>query len=134
MRNGPFRQQGITLSGLMFAAILIGGAAVLAMRLFPLYNEKMKVDLALEKVASDPAIGDQTKSGIVTAVMKQFEVSDVDRWSTVEFTKLLDVSRDPETKRRVMSLEYEIRNELCCDLDIVLNYYWSRELPEGSVE
>ncbi|MGD9602130.1 MAG: DUF4845 domain-containing protein [Gammaproteobacteria bacterium] len=134
MRNGPIRQQGITLTGLIFAAVLVGGAAVLAMRLFPLYNEKMKIDLALDKVASDPAIGDQTKTGIVTAVMKQFEVSDVDRWSTVEFTRLLDVSRDPETKHRVMSLEYEIRNELCCDLDIVLNYFWSRELPDGSVE
>lgn len=134
MHHWRSTQQGLTLTGLIFMAVLVGGAAMLAMRLFPLYNEKMKVDLALDRVASDPAAGDQTKADLVDAVMKQFEVSDVDRWSTVEFGRLLQVGKSKESAGRVMSLDYEIRNALCCDLDIVLNYHWARELRPGAAE
>jgi len=134
MRNLRSKQFGVTLSGLLFMSVLIGAAALMAMRLFPLYNEKMKVDLALDKVAADPAAGDQTKLNLVNAIMKQFEVSDVDRWSTVEFTRLLELTRTKESKGRIMSLDYEIRNALCCDLDLVLNYHWAKELPPGTVD
>lgn len=134
MRNQRYREQGLTLTGLLFMAVLIGAAAMLAMRLFPIYNEKMKVDMALEKIASDPAAGDQTKQSLINAVMREFEVSDVDRWTTAEFSRLLQVEKQRESAGRVMSLDYEIRNSVCCDLDIVLNYHWARELPVGQVE
>jgi hypothetical protein len=52
----------------------------------------------------------------------------------VEFTKLLLVERPKGSENRVMSLEYEIRNEICCDLDVVLNYHWAHELPRGLTE
>ena len=128
------RQFGVTLSGLLFACVLFGVIALLGMRLFPLYNEKMKVDLGLEKVAKDAASGGQSKTDLVRAVMKQFEVSDVDRWSTVEFTKLLKVEKKRNSENRIMSLDYEIRNELCCNLDIVLKYHNAHELSSGSLE
>lgn len=128
------RQRGVSLSGLIFWSVLIGALAMLGMRLFPLYNEKMKVDMALDKVAGDSAVGDQGKGEIVKAVMKQFEVSDVDRWSTVEFTRLLKIERPRGEINRFMSLEYEIRNVVCCNLDIVLNYQYTRELPPGDAE
>jgi hypothetical protein len=132
MRTSLQKQSGLTLTGLIFGAALFGVVALMAMRLFPLYNEKMKVDMALDKVASDSNVAAQSKNAIVTAVMKQFEISDVDRWSTVEFTRLLQVVKDPSSGNRVMSLDYEIRNEVCCNLDIVLNYHWSRDLPRGN--
>ncbi|MGH8597986.1 MAG: DUF4845 domain-containing protein, partial [Gammaproteobacteria bacterium] len=134
MRNLHSRQRGVTLSGLIFVSILIGAAAMAVMRLFPLYNEKMKVDLAMDKVAQDTAAGNQSKHDLVKAIMKQFEVSDVDRWSTVEFTRLLKLEKVKSSENRLMSLDYEIRNAVCCNLDIVLNYHFARELPRGPIE
>lgn len=134
MRTMKIRQRGITLSGLIFLSVLLGAAAMLAMRLFPLYNEKMKVDLAMEKVVKDSAVGTQSKYDLVKAIMKQFEVSDVDRWSTVEFTRLLKVEPKKGTDARLMSLDYEIRNAVCCQLDIILNYHFEHELPHGPLE
>lgn len=134
MRNPRSRQVGVSLSGLIFMCVLVGALALTAMRLFPLYNEKMKVDLALKTVMKDASAGAQTKGDLVKAIMRQFEVSDVDRWSTIEFTKLLQIEKVKGSPKRVMRLEYEIRNQLCCDLDVVLNYHQQHELLPGAVE
>jgi hypothetical protein len=133
MGNRQFLQRGVSLSGLIFWCVLIGGAALVGMKLFPLYNEKMKVDLALEKVAGDPEAGNWTKPDLAEAVMKQFEVSDVDRWTLAEFTRLLDVERTTNGGR-TLSLSYEIRGPLFGELDIVLNYDRALELPRGTTE
>jgi len=133
MGNRRFSQLGVSLTGLIFWCALLGGAALVAMKLFPLYNEKMKVDFAMEKVAGDPEAGNWTKPDLAKAIMKQFEVSDVDRWTMAEFSKLLEVERASDTKR-VMSLSYEIRGPLFGDLDIVLNYDRALELPPSKTD
>lgn len=130
MTNRRFSQLGVSLSGLLFWSVLLGGAALVAMKLFPLYNEKMKVDFALEKVATDPQVANWSKADIVKAVLREFEVSDVDRWTQVEFNRELVVERNPQGRR--MALVYEIRGPLCCDLDVVLNYDREFQLPRGS--
>lgn len=127
-------QQGVSLSGLIFWCVLLGGASMIGMKLFPLYNEKMKVDFAFEEVMREPSIGNWTKQDIVKAIMKQFEVSDVDRWSTVEFSKLLQLEPARAGRGRLVSLYYEIRGPLCCKLDVVLNYEKEVELPKGEAE
>lgn len=134
MRTERFLQRGVSLTGLLFWSVVIGILALIAMKLFPLYNEKMKVDFAMEKVLSEPNIGNWGKVDLAKAIMKQFEVSDVDRWTELEFFKLLRVERPKAGQNRVMSLEYEIRGPLCCNLDIILNYQNSHELPSGSAE
>ena len=133
MGNRQFLQRGVSLSGLIFWCALLGGAALVGMKLFPLYNEKMKVDFALEKVAGDPEAGNWTKPDLAKAVMKQFEVSDVDRWTLAEFTRLLDVERTTNGGR-TLSLSYEIRGPLFGQLDIVLNYDRALDLPRGTSE
>lgn len=127
-------QRGVSLSGLLFWSVLIGAVALIGMKLFPLYNEKMKVDFAFEEVMREANVGNWTKSDLVTAMMKQFEVSDVDRWSTAEFSKLLQVVPTPGDGGRTMSLYYEIRGPLCCDLDVVLNYGKELDLPRGGLD
>lgn len=125
-------QRGITLSGLIYSCIIIGFVALVAMKLFPLYNEKMKVDFALEKVANTAGSGDQSKMELVKAIMRQFEVSDVDRWGTQEFAKLLKVTNVKGNKNKVMSLDYEVRGPLFGELDVVLKYSNVLELkPSG---
>ena len=125
-------QRGVTLSGLIYSCIIIGFVALVAMKLFPLYNEKMKVDFALEKVANTAGSGDQSKMELVKAIMRQFEVSDVDRWGTQEFAKLLKVKKEKGKKNKTMTLDYEVRGPLFGELDVVLKYSNALELkPSG---
>jgi hypothetical protein len=128
--NFRYRQHGITISGLLYACIILGSIALMLMKLFPLYNEKTKVDFALEKVASQKESARMTKAQIVKLIGRQFEVSDIDRWGIQEFGKLLKIQKLKGGKGKVMSLEYEIRGPFFGELDIVLKYNNSLKLGE----
>ncbi|MFT4562499.1 MAG: hypothetical protein ACI9BW_002245 [Gammaproteobacteria bacterium] len=121
----------ITVSGLIYTCVIFGMVAVTGMKLFPLYNERIKVDLALEKVAGQAESARMSKRQISKLIMRQFEVSEVRRWGEVEFEKLLKVKKMKSGKGKVMSLDYEIRGPLFAELDVVLNY--SKSLKLGTV-
>ena len=120
--NWKTSRGGVSLSGLIYSAIIFAIIAVVGMKLFPLYNEKFKVDLALEKVAGQTESARMTKTALVKLVMRQFEVSEVRRWSMVEFVKVLKIKKLKLGKGKTMSLEYEIRGPFFAELDLVLKY------------
>jgi len=126
MRTGRY-QRGITLSGLIMGCIVIGGAALLFMKLWPVYNEKFKVDQAMAKLGSSPEGFRLTKPEMVRIVMTQFDVSDVDTFNRERLTKLLQVGRKKNSPNKVVLLAYEIRAPLFGDLDVVLKYRYSVE-------
>ena len=122
----------ITVSSLIYSCTILGIIAIVAMKLFPLYNEKMKVDLALERVAGQVESARMSKKAIAKLISRQFEVSEVRRWSTREFTKLLKIAKIKGGKGKMMSLQYEIRGPFFGELDIVLKYEKSLKLGEAT--
>lgn len=120
--NSKRRQRGITLSGLITACIVLGGVALLAMKLWPVYNEKMKVDQAMDHLAANPDAGRMGKAEVVQALMRQFDVSDVDRFDTPGLTKVVTVGKKKGTNNKVVMIEYEIRAPLFSNLDVIMNY------------
>ena len=116
------RQRGITLSGLITGCIVLGAAALLAMKLWPVYNEKMKVDQAMEHLGSNPDAARMGKGEVVQALMRQFDVSDVDRFDTPGLSKVVTVGKKKGTNDKVVMIEYEIRAPLFGNLDVIMNY------------
>jgi len=120
--NRKYSHGGISLSGFFYTSIVFGIVVITVMRLFPLYNEKMKVDFSLEKIAGHKESAKMTKTEIIKLIMRQFEVSEVRRWNTAEFAKILKVERLKSGKGKVIKLNYEIRGPLFGELDAVLKY------------
>lgn len=116
------RQRGITLSGLIMGCIVLGTAAVMVMKLWPLYNEKMKVDQAMEHLGANPDAARMSKMEVLQALMRQFDVSDVDRFDTPGLAKVLTVGKKKGSGDKVVMIEYEIRTPLFSNLDVVMNY------------
>lgn len=116
------RQRGITLSGLIMGCIVLGTAAVIVMKLWPLYNEKMKVDQAMEHLGANPDAARMSKMEVLYALMRQFDVSDVDRFDTPGLAKVLTVGKKKGSGDKVVIIEYEIRTPLFSNLDVVMNY------------
>ena len=121
------RQLGVTLSGLIMALIVLGTLALLVMRLWPLYNEKMKVDQAMAHLAANPSAARMTKAEIVKAIMRQFDVSDVDHFDTPSLSKVVTVGKKRGTSIKVVMMEYEIRAPFFSNLDIVMKYRNAKE-------
>jgi len=115
-------QRGVTLSGLIMACIVLGSAALLVMKLWPIYNEKMKVDQAMDHLANNPEGARMAKPQIVGAIMRQFDVSDVDRFNTPGLSKVLTVGRKKGSPNKVVMIAYEIRAPFFANLDVVMNY------------
>jgi hypothetical protein len=116
----PSYQRGFTLIGFLVVCVLVGFAALVVMRLFPLYNESFKVRAALEAIASQPDIAQKTAHEIRTLVMRNFEVSDVDRFTYAMLKNVLSVKRDPSGRQRVVRMAYEAPGPLFGNLDVVL--------------
>ena len=113
-------QRGFTLIGFLVACVLVGFAALVVMRLFPLYNESFKVRAALEAISNQPDIAQKTAHEIRTLVMRNFEVSDVDRFTDANIRNVLTVKRDPSGRQRLVRMAYEVRGPLFGNLDVVL--------------
>ena len=120
--NSKRRQRGISLSGLIMGCIVLGAGALLFMKLWPIYNEKMKVDQSMDRLAANPEAVRMTKPEIVNALMRQFDVNDVDSFNTPSLTKVLTVGKKRGSEIKVVMIEYEIRAPLFANLDVVMNY------------
>jgi hypothetical protein len=110
----------LTFIGFFVVCVLVGFAALVVMKLFPLYNESFKVRAALEAIASQPEIAQKTAYEIRTLVMRNFDVSDVDRFTDATLKNALSVKRDPSGKQRLVRMAYEARAPLFGNLDVVL--------------
>ncbi|MFZ0254640.1 MAG: DUF4845 domain-containing protein [Gammaproteobacteria bacterium] len=73
------RQQGITAIGLILWLIVLGGGALLTLRLFPIYMESFKIDTAMQSVVEDPALEEKSNREIVEALLRRFDIDDVQR-------------------------------------------------------
>ncbi|MBK6657872.1 MAG: DUF4845 domain-containing protein [Proteobacteria bacterium] len=120
--NSKRHQRGVTLSGLITSCIVLGAVALLAMKLWPVYNEKMKVDQAMEHLGANPDAARMSKGEVVQALMRQFDVSDVDRFDTPGLSKVVTVGKKKGTNDKVVVIEYEIRAPLFSNLDVIMNY------------
>ena len=117
------RQQGVSLSGLIFWCVLIGVVLLIAMKLFPLYNEKFKIDAALTNTASQAGIGSKSSRDVMTVVLRNFEISDVDRFEDyVGLAKVMTINNIKDSRDKQARIAYEIRGPLIGPLDIVLKY------------
>ncbi|MGH8562929.1 MAG: DUF4845 domain-containing protein [Gammaproteobacteria bacterium] len=130
----PSSQRGLTLIGFFVVCVLVGFAALVVMKLFPLYNESFKVRAALESISSQPEIAQKTAQEIRTLVMRNFEVSDVDRFTDATLKNALSVKRDPSGRQRLVRMAYEARGPLFGGLDVVLNIDESITIPGAATE
>jgi hypothetical protein len=123
MKLNRNKQKGITFLGFLIACAVVGSFAYLAMRFWPLLNEKLKVDQAMESVAARPDISKLNKAGIGKYILRSFEVDDVDQFSTMrDMQDVFSVQKIKGQKKRMMTMAYEIRRPLISNLDVVMNY------------
>jgi hypothetical protein len=122
-------QRGASLLGLLFWAVVVGAAALVVMKLFPLYNERWKVVAAMHAVAAQPGVAEMSVHDIRKFVLRNFEISELRHFDDRNLPKALTVERDEASKGRVMHFAYEIRRPFFGDLDIVLKLDERMPLP-----
>ncbi len=120
--KSPKQQRGLTLTGLIMGCVVLAVAALGFMKLWPVYNEKFKVDQAMDKLQLNPEGYRLNKLEMARAIMRQFDVNDVDDFDMPRLMKVLKVGRKKGSPNKVAMMIYEIRAPFFSNLDIVMNY------------
>ncbi len=127
--NSINRQTGITFIGLCLVLGLIAFFALTAMKLFPLYNEKIQVVKAMESVTARPDVTKLSAAEMRKYFLRNLEVGDVDSLNEDNVKDLLKLNKIKGSKNKLLSLSYEIRGPLFGELDIILNFDKAIEIP-----
>ncbi len=123
------RERGITFLGFLMSAALVAFFALVGMKLFPLYMESLSVWQGMKEVAARPDIQKLNTREIYKYVLRNYEVQDVDFFTRENIHKHLKVERAKGKKGRVLHMTYESRRPLFGNLDIVLKFDKSIDIP-----
>jgi len=117
----------MTYMGMLLLLIGIAFAAVVIIKVMPLYMEHMKVESALKSLADDAnnQPGGMTPVELKKSLDNRFTVNDVEHATKddIEITK--------ENGKTVISVPYEARIELFYNLDLVAKFPDNRVVVGG---
>jgi hypothetical protein len=110
------RQQGLTMFGFLFVAVVLVMLAVLAMKLVPAYVEYFSVKKMLVSMGQDPELKSRSNAQIRGDFSKKLGVGYV----TVVGADDLQIDRSSGTP--VLSANYEFRTKLVGNVSLVIDF------------
>ena len=113
LRKGR-QQRGVTLFGLLMWAIVIGGVALLAMRVLPTMNEFFTIQKAVNKIAAE---GLSTVPEIRNAFERQKDIE-----YSIQSITAKDLSITKENDKVVISFAYDKEIELMKPVFILIKF------------
>lgn len=121
------RQNGLTLTGFIMVIALVCFFALVAMKLFPLYNESFAVTKSLESVAKDPKADKLALIQLRRNFLRNANINGLSRFQERNISDYLTANKVGQ-KPRTMTMNYEARTNLFGNLDMVLVYEKTLEL------
>jgi hypothetical protein len=123
------KQRGVTAIGWMVILALIAFFVLLALRLFPLYNEKMTTITAMNSIASRPDAAKLSNKDVVKYFLRNVQVGGSQRFDdkyAKDHVKVVKPKKKGDPKLLVVN--FEVRNEFFQDVKFVLEFNRSVEL------
>ena len=121
-------QSGMTLLGFLLVLVVVGFAAFIAMRLFPMYHEFYAVKSSLKGVAAEPGVSDMDPAKIQDLFFRRLYIN------YSESVKPSHVKIERMDGGWKMSVNYEVRRPLVGNLDVVGKFDASEPLTRRAPE
>lgn len=119
------QQAGITLTSFLVVLAVVGFAAYIGMKLFPMYQEYYAVRSAAKGLASEPGIGDMDPAKIQDMFFKRLYIN------YSESVKPANVKIERIDSGWNMNVNYEVRRPLVGNLDVVGVFDVSQDLTRS---
>ena len=119
------KQDGMTLTSFVVVLAVVGFAAYLGMKLFPMYQEYYAVRSAAKSIAGEPGVGDMDPYKIQSMLFKHLDInySDNVKPENVKITRIDNGWN--------MKVNYEVRGPLVGNLDVVGVFDIDQNLTRG---
>lgn len=117
------KQKGLTGISIMVILVVIAFMAIMFLKIMPIYFDSFKVGDVVSSLKEERGFGDKTNNEITTMIIKRLDVNMVS-----------DVTKEhifiEKTKNDVfIDVEYEVRKQMFGNLDIVVSFKKSVEVP-----
>ncbi|MGH8119574.1 MAG: DUF4845 domain-containing protein [Gammaproteobacteria bacterium] len=126
------KQGGLTFLGFLIVMGVIAAFTLMALRLFPLYNEKFKVLAVMKSVTSQPDAANMSQAEVWKVFYNNADVQGVRMFGQLktvhDHVKLEKEKGGPP----VIHVFFEKRNKLFDDIELVLNFDETMPLSGGA--
>ncbi|HRE53838.1 MAG TPA: DUF4845 domain-containing protein [Candidatus Competibacter sp.] len=112
--RGTGQQRGMSLIGMLLLMIVIAFAALIAMKVVPMYIQYYSIKSTVESIRKEPQLAQMSAQDIQNAIQKRFDIGYVDNISA------RDLKIRNERNGRVLDLVYEDERELFYKMFVVL--------------
>ena len=117
------RQRGMTPIGWILVFLMIAFFALITLKLTPIYIESFSVGSVISDLKNEPGISSMTSREITTIVNKRFDVN------TITSVGADDIYVEKLAGTMTISADYEVRKAMLGNVDIVVSFNKSVEVP-----
>jgi hypothetical protein len=116
MKTTAYRQSGLSLTGLLIGAVVIGFAALIGMKLIPAYMQDAEIKNIFDAVAYDPEMQKAPAKDVRQGYHKRALVANIN------VIKAEDVEIEKDGDRILLSARYEVRVPLAGNVSLLLEF------------
>ena len=116
---------------MLMGCIVLGGLALGFMKLWPVYNDKFKIDAAMEKLSGTPDVARMSKKSMAKMLQKQFDVNGIEPVNPHDLYKYFVVAKIKGSSDKRVTLAFEIRKPISEELDVVMKYNKTIEVSKS---
>jgi len=117
------RQRGMTPVGWVLVFLLIAFFALLTLKLVPIYLKSFSVGSVIADLKNEPGIGAMTSRQIISLVQKRLDIN------MVTDVGAKDIYVEKVGDNMTISADYEVRKPMLGNVDIVVSFDKSVEVP-----
>jgi len=111
------RQRGLSFLGLIALVGMLGFAAVIGLKLIPVYLDSWKIDTIMTAVISEPGVNEQSRQEVIESMLKRLDIDAVDGVNYSNYKGQLTV-----TKRKnniTINVNYDVITPLIGNLSLL---------------
>ncbi len=123
MRRMIKDQSGITAIGIVLMLAVAAGVVLIALRLFPLFNEKIQIDSVMNTMIARPDAAKLTTKSAAKPFFAAIAVTNINRFTKKNLKEHLTVEKSKKKgEPKMLRMHYESRSPFFAEVEFVLTY------------
>lgn len=114
------RQRGISFLSLIAIAGMLGFAAVIGLKLIPIYMDSWKIDGVMEAVINESGIDEQSRQEVISSLLKRLDINAADAVNYTNYKESLTVIK--RKKKVTINIFYRVETPLIGNLTLVAEF------------
>ena len=114
------RQRGISFLSLIAIVGMLGFAAVIGLKLIPIYMDSWKIDGVMDAVISKSGIDEQSRQEVINSLLKRLDINEAAAVNYTNYKESLTVIK--RKKKVTINIFYRVETQLIGNLKLVAEF------------